>query len=200
MPFELVRQNFSNLFNNTRSAYEIPFFQRAYSWEIEQLKTFFDDLTENRRFNKDFFIGSIITTNEYQTRNIKVIDGQQRITTCLLFFLHFLRFFMKRAGRFINRRHRRFSSDGRNINNEPVTLNSLKERYNQRLTQIFPTNASTGNFNFVLNPSKNDRYEWNEIFQEEFISANENINPIEMSENKKLAQGNYQLLGYTKPD
>ena len=193
MPFEPTKRNFNELFDSTRSAFEIPFFQRAYSWEYEQLKTFFDDLIHHKNLKREFFIGSILTTHEYHTNNIKVIDGQQRITTCLLFSLALLKiFYEKKQEESLTDDIGGLAQTGRNINNPPVSIDSLTDRFNQILAQIFPPNRTigNGNFNFVLNPSKNDMFEWNEIFQEEFIANNENINPQAMQDaSAKIGSG-----------
>ncbi len=67
----------------------IPEFQRPYAWADEEIKTLFDDLaefTENGRENKEnnYFLGTIVS---YENKNgeQEIIDGQQRITSLLLF-------------------------------------------------------------------------------------------------------------------
>ena len=57
--------------------YEIPRFQRPYSWEKENLEEFWKDVFKSDQ--KDYFIGSIVT---YKTGDARaVVDGQQRLTT-----------------------------------------------------------------------------------------------------------------------
>lgn len=57
--------------------YEIPRFQRPYSWERENLEEFWKDVFKSDQ--KDYFIGSIVT---YKTGDARaVVDGQQRLTT-----------------------------------------------------------------------------------------------------------------------
>ncbi len=59
------------------SYYEIPRFQRPYSWEKENLEDFWKDVFKSDQ--KDYFIGSIVT---YKAGDAKaVVDGQQRLTT-----------------------------------------------------------------------------------------------------------------------
>ena len=57
--------------------YEIPRFQRPYSWEKENLEEFWKDVFKSNQ--QDYFIGSIVT---YKTGDARaVVDGQQRLTT-----------------------------------------------------------------------------------------------------------------------
>lgn len=59
------------------SYYEIPRFQRPYSWEKEHLEDFWKDVFKSDQ--KDYFIGSIVTYKNGDAR--AVVDGQQRLTT-----------------------------------------------------------------------------------------------------------------------
>lgn len=66
--------------------FEIPDYQRGYSWEKKQIEDFKKDI-ENL-FDKSYkhFTGTIvITPKEKDTNTFQIVDGQQRITTiCLL--------------------------------------------------------------------------------------------------------------------
>lgn len=62
--------------------FEIPNFQRPYSWTIDNVQMFLDDLEEVRRGDKKHYFGSIVYINDGD-RSI-IIDGQQRATTVLL--------------------------------------------------------------------------------------------------------------------
>ncbi|GLX98362.1 DUF262 domain-containing protein [Herbidospora sp. NBRC 101105] len=62
--------------------YEVPNFQRPYSWSIDQLEDFWDDVVLARG---DFFFGSTVTwvsqKRELFNDTYSIIDGQQRLTT-----------------------------------------------------------------------------------------------------------------------
>lgn len=77
----------SDLFNpDTDLIFEIPKYQREYTWATWQWEDLFDDLTEN---DKGYFLGSIIcinTTDSINAQKREVIDGQQRLTTLSIFF------------------------------------------------------------------------------------------------------------------
>ena len=76
--------------------FEIPDYQRAYSWTTENLKQLVDDINDSIRLNegKDFenfepyFIGSIVLCGkEYREDGFgryEVIDGQQRLTSLII--------------------------------------------------------------------------------------------------------------------
>jgi len=72
------------------SAFHIPQYQRAYAWETEpQLAVFVDDLRQQaktRRDNpgKDYFLGTVLL-HEVEPKKVHIVDGQQRLTTSVIF-------------------------------------------------------------------------------------------------------------------
>lgn len=67
--------------------YEIPPYQRPYSWKKENVQQFLEDVWEayeNR--DKEYFIGSLITIEKEKNLRYEVVDGQQRLTTLNLIF------------------------------------------------------------------------------------------------------------------
>ena len=59
----------------------VPFFQRAYVWEKEHWEKLFEELNYSEK-DKEPFFGSIVFKRSQKCDNyIKLIDGQQRITT-----------------------------------------------------------------------------------------------------------------------
>lgn len=70
------------LFGNTDALYQIPRYQRAYSWGDNQLDKLWDDLIEAKENDPNYFLGSIITAKpEGNSSYLDVVDGQQRLTT-----------------------------------------------------------------------------------------------------------------------
>jgi len=61
-----------------KERFEIPNFQRAYTWGNKELQDFFKSIVEN---NEEYFIGNIVTVDE---KPLKIVDGQQRLTTISL--------------------------------------------------------------------------------------------------------------------
>jgi hypothetical protein len=70
--------------------YEIPAYQREYSWGKEQWDALFDDLLDEPD-NSGHFLGSIIcinkTTDTTSQSVLELVDGQQRMTTLSLLLL-----------------------------------------------------------------------------------------------------------------
>lgn len=70
------------LFSTTK--YQIPRYQRPYTWDEDQLSEFWSDLVSN---HNSFFIGSFILNKETlkESGYVDVIDGQQRMLTATIF-------------------------------------------------------------------------------------------------------------------
>ncbi|OHB98001.1 MAG: hypothetical protein A2W74_02565 [Planctomycetes bacterium RIFCSPLOWO2_12_38_17] len=114
MPIDnsINNRTFEELFTNPIS-FEIPFFQRAYSWERQQWKQLIDDIweqiimdvfeqisnkndreeltmekLEKHLFEHEHYFGAIVvlekTNSDPALKSFSVIDGQQRITTIYL--------------------------------------------------------------------------------------------------------------------
>ena len=84
MAFEAKPSSILNLFRDTDvEQYKIPKYQRAYSWQKEQVKAFCDDLYYAYDSGvDDYFFGAVIMIKDSVNEKIRnVIDGQQRITT-----------------------------------------------------------------------------------------------------------------------
>lgn len=88
------RKTIKDLFDSS-TIFNIPKYQRAYAWEKEQLDAFVEDLEnqdtedlENQDTNKDHFFGTILLRKqepEGEFKIIDIVDGQQRITTIIIF-------------------------------------------------------------------------------------------------------------------
>lgn len=82
----------NSIFNGSRLL-EVPFYQRAYVWDDEQWDRFLTDMEFVTKTKKPYFLGSIIfksgktpnTWDHFSDCKI-VIDGQQRLTTLMIFF------------------------------------------------------------------------------------------------------------------
>lgn len=63
--------------------YKIPRFQRAYSWDQENVDDFWSDAIANS--DPDYFIGSFVLYREGAKSDVSlVVDGQQRLTTATI--------------------------------------------------------------------------------------------------------------------
>lgn len=77
-----TQNNIEQLLFSPGKYFLIPEFQRPYSWEAENVRSFLDDLESLVDTNKKHFFGSVVYVSEGDASSI--IDGQQRVTTVLL--------------------------------------------------------------------------------------------------------------------
>ena len=62
--------------------YQVPPHQRDFSWTHEEVKQLWDDITEAMMDNRaDYFLGTMVVTEDREERTRSVIDGQQRLAT-----------------------------------------------------------------------------------------------------------------------
>jgi len=82
-----------NLFQDKRSDFLIPDFQRPYAWDETKCETLWADLFDfafpNENFDEfneeeEYFLGPIVTYLNKDNNKLEVIDGQQRLTTLML--------------------------------------------------------------------------------------------------------------------
>lgn len=72
---------------------EIPYFQRSYVWDEDNWKRFLEDFKEICVAKREYFMGTYIMKQKMTPSGSRhgdvrsVIDGQQRFTTLILFFL-----------------------------------------------------------------------------------------------------------------
>lgn len=84
-----------NLENLFKSMYDVPVYQRPYSWDKEQVEVLLDDIIEayhSESKNEGYYTGNIIVYDKNDKINgliakYDIIDGQQRITTFALILL-----------------------------------------------------------------------------------------------------------------
>ena len=80
------QKRISELFDG-RKIFNIPKYQRAYAWEEKQLKDFVEDI-ENQKPDRSYFFGTILFQEQPRDKGfemIDIVDGQQRITTLIIF-------------------------------------------------------------------------------------------------------------------
>ena len=85
------------LFDSSQRSYEIPVYQRAYSWEKQNWKTFLEDLLEQIQGDNDYFFGNLLLEVISKNRKYEIIDGQQRVTTLTIFMRSMINILAKRT-------------------------------------------------------------------------------------------------------
>ena len=82
--------NIASLFQGY-NLYKVPFYQRSYVWGEDKWSRFLDDMYYVTSNKKSQFLGSIILKQENTQMGAAdqrtIIDGQQRLTTIIIFFL-----------------------------------------------------------------------------------------------------------------
>lgn len=80
---------------SSQKQYEIPRFQREYSWEKKHYKEFLEDMINNLEINgkeikaTPYFMGTMLFVGDAEDKAQKqtqVVDGQQRLTTITILF------------------------------------------------------------------------------------------------------------------
>jgi len=76
-------ENIKKILVNDEKFYQIPDYQRPYSWDKDNLADLIDDLINSYVQNEDenYFCGSLVLVNDNDNSRFDIIDGQQRTTT-----------------------------------------------------------------------------------------------------------------------
>lgn len=87
-----IKQSIKTMLTN-KKVYNVPRFQREYSWEINEVSEYFEDIIAQIVIQgdivkySDYFIGSILLSGAYNgaDQKLDIVDGQQRLTTITIF-------------------------------------------------------------------------------------------------------------------
>ena len=89
--FKPENKNIKAIFGDTDSFYEMPIYQRPYSWDKERVERLWFDILEaynnnldDKEVDKNYFLGSIVVVKK--DKYYEVVDGQQRLTTLIILF------------------------------------------------------------------------------------------------------------------
>jgi uncharacterized protein with ParB-like and HNH nuclease domain len=88
-------KNFAQLLASHRK-FSIPAYQRPYSWQPKNISTFWDNIITSPLH---YYIGTLVVIPTLDNIGLEIIDGQQRITTLMLFYIA-LRDFLTKDKRF----------------------------------------------------------------------------------------------------
>ncbi len=87
------QRNVMSLFQDKRSDFLIPDYQRPYAWDESKCNTLWEDLFsfafpndnfDNFNDEEEYFLGPIVTFLNKENNKLEIIDGQQRLTTLML--------------------------------------------------------------------------------------------------------------------
>lgn len=65
--------------------FEIPKYQRSYAWEKQNVRELFEDIREALETNASHYIGTVVLAKTDRPQVFNIVDGQQRITTLVMF-------------------------------------------------------------------------------------------------------------------
>ena len=68
----------------SKEVFEIPDYQRPYAWEDKHVSRLLEDLHTAWSESKEYFMGSVVIAGKPDDRKVRIIDGQQRLTTLFL--------------------------------------------------------------------------------------------------------------------
>jgi len=84
--FDTDAKTVGEIFDGDSGFYQIPDFQRPYSWTDDEIEELWDDIYSAFKSGEDvYFLGPLILAHT-QKGEFEVIDGQQRLTTLMIFF------------------------------------------------------------------------------------------------------------------
>lgn len=78
-------QSFSGFVTGDKQ-FQVPLYQRNYSWEKEHVEDLWEDLVEAVEMDRDHYIGTFLLMESEDEEGIthSIIDGQQRLTTLMI--------------------------------------------------------------------------------------------------------------------
>lgn len=100
---------FATLFTNPKVHYKIPDYQRAYSWDEGNFEQFYNDIVDIKKIsgptNSDYsyYLGHFLFETKGNLHNI--VDGQQRITTCIIFISAVTQVLRKKLDAYLVKEH-----------------------------------------------------------------------------------------------
>ncbi|WP_216644577.1 GmrSD restriction endonuclease domain-containing protein [Candidatus Thiodictyon syntrophicum] len=70
---------------------EIPRYQRSYAWENQNVRELFEDIKEAIETKSQHYLGTVVLSKTHNPGVYTVVDGQQRLTTLLMFIASIIR-------------------------------------------------------------------------------------------------------------
>ncbi|TQS70687.1 DUF262 domain-containing protein [Rhodobacteraceae bacterium] len=79
---EAGQKTLKDIFLSDTYRFEIPSYQRPYSWTTREARELLDDVVEAMEDDQDdYFLGSFVLVKQPNAKHAEVVDGQQRLTT-----------------------------------------------------------------------------------------------------------------------
>src|SRR5450830_1449105 len=65
--------------------FEVPKYQRSYAWERQNVSELFTDIKEALDTKSNHYVGTVVLAKTERDEIFNIVDGQQRLTTIVLF-------------------------------------------------------------------------------------------------------------------
>jgi uncharacterized protein with ParB-like and HNH nuclease domain len=91
--YQVTTQTIETLLSAPSLVFEIPVFQRPYSWGKDEINRLIDDVFSTPEEDLPYFLGSIVLASQNQESKdsrIAILDGQQRLITVSLLIYAFI--------------------------------------------------------------------------------------------------------------
>lgn len=166
MKIEAEIENVKNILVADEKFYQVPDYQRPYSWDKDNLSDLIDDLMSSFTDNKseNYFCGSLVLVNNESDKRLDIIDGQQRTTTftilaCVIRDLYFSELEPK-AKKYINnsiqdefedkkRKLKFLTNDSYQIDFEETVLKGITFSETRNIEKVFSDNKYLQNAHFL---------------------------------------------------
>lgn len=87
MEIKPENSNLEKIFFGLNTKYEVPEYQRDYSWTRDEIEELWSDIHSSLRTNSEYFLGTIVLNKENHNEDqYDIVDGQQRLATFTILF------------------------------------------------------------------------------------------------------------------
>ncbi|WP_349514978.1 DUF262 domain-containing protein [Leuconostoc suionicum] len=187
-----IRQLFKNY-----TSFEIPSFQRDYSWNASYYSTFFDDIIDSISSDdsENYFIGTMVFSNPNTVSKVDVIDGQQRLTTMTILFSALSYRFKTIGEKSLSEATFRYVSDSNDDGDDvPRLMSQSSSPFIDSYIQVLDSDKNIlspdTSEEYLLKNAYDNMYEW---LSEDDLNKHDSISSLSYVE--KLKKIRDQLLG-----
>jgi len=166
MKIEAKIDNLKKILVDDEKFYQIPDYQRPYSWDKDNLSDLVNDLITAYIENKNdiYFCGSLVLVNNEFDSRFDIIDGQQRITTFTIISCVFRDIYLsdltRKAQDFINasiqdkyenskRKLKFLTNEQYQIEFEETVLKGIEFKNTKNIEKEFPNNKYLQNTHYI---------------------------------------------------
>ena len=145
--------------------YEIPDYQRPYSWTNEQIDILWDDIFEAYTNNhENIFLGPLIVIEKNKKNRQQIVDGQQRLTTFIILFC-VLRNYFDKSNKVLHRIKSLENEEARLTTHDDKNIDFQQEIINPNNFDLSKTD------NYYLNCAKELKEKIEKAFEKDTLTS-----------------------------